>query len=104
MAIHQGGYNILAYALPEGSPVRPFVTGGAHFNNYVPPGASVSSGGGSTKFGINYGGGVKVRVSPMFLIRADVRQYNTPKPDFFIDEPSGWLRQTEVSAGFSFTF
>ena len=39
MAIHQGGYNILAYALPEGSPVRPFVTGGAHFNNYVPPGA-----------------------------------------------------------------
>lgn len=102
MAIHQGGYNFLAYALPEGSPVRPFFTGGAHFNNYVPPGSSVTSGGGSTKFGLNYGGGVKVRVSPMFLIRADVRQYHTPKPDFFIQAPSGWLRQTELSAGFSF--
>ena len=29
MAIHQGFYNFLAYATPEGNRVRPFVTGGA---------------------------------------------------------------------------
>jgi hypothetical protein len=46
MAIHQGFYNLLAYALPEGSKIRPFVTGGAHFSNFVPPGRSATSGGG----------------------------------------------------------
>lgn len=102
MAIHQGFYNMLAYALPEGAKVRPFVAGGAHFSNYVPPGASVQSGGGSNKFGLNYGGGIKARVGSMFLIRFDIRQYHTPKPDFFAGpEPEGWLRQTEVSAGFA---
>ncbi|MEN6536326.1 MAG: outer membrane beta-barrel protein [Bryobacteraceae bacterium] len=103
-AIHQGFYDFLLYATPEGSKIRPFVAGGGQFNNYMFPGYSVTSGGGgSTKFGFNYGAGIKVRVSPMFLIRADVRQYLTPKPDFFTEAPSGWLRQVQVSMGFSFT-
>src|SRR6185436_5943869 len=55
MAIHQGGYNFLIYATPEGTRVRPFATGGVMFNNYVPPGSSATQGGGSTKFGFNYG-------------------------------------------------
>ena len=100
MAIHQGFYNFLAYALPEGAPVRPFATAGAHFANFVPPGASATSGGGDTNFGLNYGGGIKARLGPKFIIRFDVRQYHTPKPDFFVQAPTGWLRQTEVSAGF----
>jgi len=104
MAIHQGFYNFLVYATPEGTGVRPFATGGVHFNNFVPPGASVQTGGGVTKFGLNYGGGIKARISPMFLMRFDVRQYHTPKPDFFVGpEPQGWLRQLEVSAGLAFT-
>ena len=74
-AIHQGFYDFLMYATKEGKPVRPFAAGGGHFANYQYPGQSVSQGGGSMKFGYNYGGGVKVKVTEMFLIRFDVRQY-----------------------------
>ncbi len=101
MAIHQGFYNFLVYALPEGSPVRPFAAGGGHFSNFTPPGASASQGGGSNKFGLNYGGGVKIRVSPRFVVRLDVREYLTGKP-FDLPGVSGSLRQLEISAGFSF--
>lgn len=103
MAIHQGGYNFLIYATPEGTRVRPFATGGVMFANYVPPGSSATSGGGDNKFGFNYGGGVKVRVTSLFGVRFDVRQYTTPKP-FDLPLREGWLRQTEVSAGFGVLF
>jgi hypothetical protein len=101
MATHQGMYNFLTYATREGKRIRPFATGGVHFSNFVQPGASATQGGGSTKFGVNYGGGLKIRVSPMFLIRFDVRQYATPKP-FPLFNRTGWIGQTEYSAGFSF--
>jgi hypothetical protein len=103
MAIHQGGYNFLLYATNEGTRIRPFATGGVGFANYVPPGASAASGGGSNKFGVNYGGGVKIRVTHLFGARFDVRQYTTPKP-FGFPLASGWLRQTEVSAGVGVIF
>lgn len=103
MAIHQGGYNFLLYATKEGTRIRPFATGGVGFANYVPPGSSAASGGGSNKFGFNYGGGVKMRLTHLFGLRADVRQYTTPKP-FDLPLKSGWLRQTEVSAGFGVIF
>jgi len=103
MAVHQGGYNFLLYATNEGTRIRPFATGGVGFANYVPPGASAYSGGGSNKFGFNYGGGVKVRLTHLFGARLDVRQYTTPKP-FNLPLASGWLRQTEVSAGFGVIF
>jgi len=103
MAIHQGGYNFLLYATNEGTRIRPFATAGVGFANYVPPGSSAASGGGSNKFGFNYGGGVKVRVTHLFGLRLDVRQYTTPKP-FNLALASGWLRQTEISAGFGVIF
>ena len=103
MAIHQGGYNFLVYATHEGKRVRPFGTGGIQFNNYVPPGASAASGGGETKIGVNYGGGVKVLLYKIFGLRLDVRQYMTPKP-FNLYLKEGWLRQNEVSAGFGVEF
>ena len=104
MATHQGFYNLLLYARPEGARIRPFVAGGGQFSNFVPPGTSVSYGGGAMKFGVNYGTGVKVRTSDRFLIRLDFRQYLSPKPDFdFPTAPQGWLRLKEISAGFSYT-
>ena len=103
MAIHQGGYNFLLYGTNEGTRVRPFATGGVGFANYVPPGSSATSGGGSNKFGFNYGGGVKMRVTSLFGVRFDVRQYTTPKP-FDLPLKEGWLRQTEISAGFGVIF
>jgi hypothetical protein len=106
MPIHQGMYNFLVYATPEGSRIRPFAAGGGHFSTFYPPGSGVFQGNGFTKFGFNYGGGVKARVSDMFLIRLDVRDYWTGKPDFGIgiNEPEGLLKQLEVSAGLAFVF
>lgn len=100
MAIHQGFYNFLAYATEEGSRIRPFAAGGGHFNNYTPPGTSVTSGGGSTKLGFNYGGGIKVRISSIFAIRFDARYYQNAKPFSFLENRSGLIGQLEVSAGF----
>ncbi len=99
MAIHQGMVNFLAYPTKEGSRIRPFATGGIHFSNFVPPGSSATSGGGQTKFGFNYGGGLKVKLTSMFGLRFDVRQYNTGKP-FDLPLANGRLRQNEISAAF----
>jgi opacity protein-like surface antigen len=99
MAIHQGFYNFLVYGTPEGNRIRPFATGGVHFSNFVPPGASATSGQGTNKLGFNYGGGVKVKLTERFGVRLDLRQYQTGKP--FDLGGSGLLHQTEVSAGVS---
>lgn len=102
MAFHQGFYNFLVYATPEGRRIRPFVTGGGHFSNFVPPGASATQGQGDNKFGVNYGAGIKVRVAEKWLFRVDYRQFLNGKPfgDFF--PVSGSLRQNQISAGLSF--
>ncbi|MBI4875622.1 MAG: outer membrane beta-barrel protein [Acidobacteria bacterium] len=98
-AIHQGFYDFLVYGTPEGSRVRPFAAGGGHFSNYVFPGQSVTQGGGSTKFGFNYGGGVKVKAGSKFILRLDFRQYQNGKP-FDLPAQSGLIRMNEISAGF----
>lgn len=103
MPVHQAGYAFLAYATPEGSRIRPFVAGGGHFASFYPPGTGVYYGNGYTKFGFNYGGGIKARVSSMFAIRFDVRDYTTGKP-FPLTDRSGLLHQLETSAGLSFVF
>lgn len=101
--VHQGYYDFLVYATPEGSRIRPFAAGGAQFSSFFPPGASASYGNQITKFGINYGGGIKVKVSPMFAIRFDVRQYNTGHP-FEFENRSGRLIQTAFTGGFGINF
>jgi opacity protein-like surface antigen len=101
--VHQFGYNFLLYATPEGSRVRPFGTVGANFSSFFPPGASVYYGNQETKFGVNYGGGIKARVTEVWGIRLDLRQFLMPKP-FDFPNQSGWLRQVEVSGGVSFLF
>lgn len=103
-AAHQGFYDFLVYALPEGSKVRPFVAGGAQFTNFVFPGYSVSQGGGKMKFGLNYGFGVKTRVTDKWLMRVDFRQYTSPKPDFGLsaEAPQGWVKMNEISLGVAF--
>jgi opacity protein-like surface antigen len=103
MAIHQGTFNAMAYGTREEARFRPFVTGGVGFANYVPPGASATSGGGSTKLGFNYGAGVKMKITGFWGARVDVRQYVTPIP-FGLALASGWVHQTEVSAGVGVMF
>jgi opacity protein-like surface antigen len=100
---HQGFYSFLMYATPEGSKVRPFAAGGIGFSSFFPPGSSIYSGNQITKFGINYGGGIKVKLNPIWGMRIDFRQFNTGKP-FDFPNQSGRLLQTEISIGASFTF
>lgn len=105
MSIHQGFYNFIAYATPEGFRVRPFAGGGVHFTTFYPPGTSVFGGNGVTKFGINAGGGVKVKLNDMFLLRFDVHDYFQGKPDLGgFQNQSGWLQLVTTTAGLSFTF
>ncbi|MGE5570897.1 MAG: outer membrane beta-barrel protein [Rhodospirillales bacterium] len=104
MPVHQGMYNFLVYALPEGSRLRPFATGGVHFSTFYPPGASVFEGNGVTKFGYNYGAGLKIRVSESWIARFDYRDYVTGKPDFGLPNRNGMLHQIEISAGFGLAF
>jgi opacity protein-like surface antigen len=99
--IHQGFYNFLVYATPEGTHVRPFGTGGVQFSSFVPPGASVSYGTQTTKYGINYGGGLKVRITSIWGVRFDVRWYNTSKP-FNFPNQTGRLQQLEIDGGLTF--
>ena len=103
MATHQGYYNFVAYALTDKFKVRPYIAAGGQFSNFVLPGTSVTQGGGTMKFGVNYGGGVKVRASERFLIRLDFHQFLSPKPDWFLTTPQGWLRMNEMTAGFAYT-
>jgi opacity protein-like surface antigen len=102
MAIHQGFGDALFHFTKEGSRIRPFVAGGIQFSNFVPPGASVASGGGDTKFGVNYGGGVKVKLTENWQIRLDIRQFESGKP-FKLANQTGLLLQNEISAGVAFT-
>ncbi|MFB3827049.1 MAG: outer membrane protein [Bryobacteraceae bacterium] len=106
MPVHQFFYDFLIYGTPEGARIRPFAAGGAQFSSFFPPGSSVYYGNQVTKFGYNYGGGLKFIVTGPWGARIDVRQYATGKPDLFqtAQAPSGWMRQTEVSAGVSFNF
>ena len=98
-AAHRVAYDFLAYATPEGSPFRPFVAGGGHFATYAYPGYSATYGG-STKVGFNYGGGFKVRVTPIWGIRFDFRDYRNPAP-YGLPDASGWINHFAISAGFS---
>ncbi len=102
MAIHQGFGDFLAYATPSESRVRPFVAGGVNFSNFVPPGQTAQYGQGNTKYGINYGGGIKAKLTGPWQVRFDIRQYNTGKP-FGLPNASGRLLQNEFSVGVSYT-
>lgn len=101
MGIHQGLFEALLYATPQKARIRPFLAGGGHFANFVPPGQTAQYGQGDTKFGINYGGGVKLKITGPWQLRFDFRQYNTGMP--FGLGGSGRFLQNEVSAGVSFT-
>jgi opacity protein-like surface antigen len=101
MAIHQGFGDVLLHATPEGARLRPFVAGGVNFSNFVPPGQSAQYGQGETKFGFNYGAGLKVKVAGPWQVRFDVRQFNTGKP-FGLLNNDGRLLQTEISVGIGF--
>src|SRR5215471_3161156 len=96
---HQGFYDFLLYAAPEGFRIRPFAAGGVQFTAFSQPGAYY--GNRETKYGINYGGGIKFKVKEPWGLRLDVRQYNMGKP-FKLYNNNGRLLMWEFSGGISF--
>lgn len=101
MAVHQGFGDVLFY--PNRSSerrVRPFLAGGLNFDNFVAPGQTAQYGQGQTKFGFDYGAGVKMKVTGPWNIRFDFRQFNVGKP--FDLGGSGRLLINEISAGVAF--
>ncbi len=99
MAIHQVWGDALVYATKDESRIRPFVAAGVGFANFVAPGASASYGQGENHYPFNYGGGVKFKLSGMWQLRFDIRQYNSSKP-FGLPNNGGRLLLNEVSGGF----
>ncbi len=102
MGIHDFGGDVLLYANHEGNRFRPFAAGGVQMSNYIFPGGNIYSGS-SLKFGVNYGGGLKVRVVGPLALRFDLRQYASPKP-FNFPLREGWILRNEVSAGIGIVF
>jgi len=103
MTVQNIYYNFVAHATPEGTVVRPFVTAGAGVSVFFPPGFSSLSGGGDNKFGYNYGGGLKFKLSDRFGLRFDLRDHVTGKP-FNLPNASGKLHNVEYSSTFSLLF
>ena len=96
---HQGFYDFLVYAIPEGKVVRPFACGGVQFTAFSQPGSYY--GNRETKYGINYGGGLKVKIKENWGFRLDARQYNMGKP-FSLPNATGRLLMWEFSGAVSF--
>jgi opacity protein-like surface antigen len=101
-AQHQGFGRAMLF--PFKGRVRPFVSGGLHFGNFVFPGSSASQGGGENKWGINYGGGVRALVTERYSIRLDYQMFNTGKPfsQFFRGE--GRLINSQITVGWNWVF
>jgi len=104
--VHQFFYDLVVHILPGGSMVRPFVVGGAGLVRFVPGDSELLRlASGETKFGWNYGGGVKIKLAPMFGVRFDVRDHVTSKPNFLnLPSVSGKLHDLEISGGVSLYF
>ena len=60
--IHTVSGDVLYHFVKRDQRIRPFVMGGLGFSNFVPPGSSATSGGGSNEFQLNYGAGIKFKV------------------------------------------
>jgi hypothetical protein len=103
MAYHQVSFNGLYYLTGSDAKIRPFGTAGIGFTNYAQPGSSAAYGGGTTEFAVNYGVGVKIRLTSLFGLRCDVGESTTPKP-FSFPLASGWLRENSFSGGFGVHF
>jgi hypothetical protein len=108
MGMHTVSGDALWHFIKRDSRVRPFVIGGLGFTNFVPPGESAASGGGSNEFQLNYGGGIKVKAFSKWGkdwgFRADVREFQYFSKPFGLFMANGKLQQTAATVGFGLLF
>jgi len=113
-AIRTFTYNTVVHPTPNGRRVRPYVAAGPavqliHLLEAAPEKSGLLKfaerdvalfvtaynfgfkpdldGGGVFQFGLNYGGGVKLHLSPRLFLRVDFRETVTRKPDFWKSVP-----------------
>ncbi|HVO97086.1 MAG TPA: hypothetical protein VMT15_03425 [Bryobacteraceae bacterium] len=105
---HTVSGDALYHFVKRDSRVRPFVSAGLGFSNFVEPGQSAAYGGGSNEFEVNYGGGVKVKAFSKWGhdwgFRVDLHQFQYFSKPFGLYFSNGKLQQTEISAGFGILF
>jgi hypothetical protein len=108
MGMHTVSGDALWHLIKRDERVRPFVIGGLGFTNFVPPGESAASGGGSNEFQLNYGAGVKIKAFSKWGkdwgFRADVRQFQYFSKPFGLYFANGKLQQTAATVGFGILF
>ncbi len=105
VTVHQFFYDLMFHLTPRGSVVRPFVVGGLGFSGFFPPQSDLVQTAGITKFGYNYGGGLKFRLHPRLGLRVDIRDHVSNKPNILsLPDVTGKLHQFEYSAGVSLLF
>jgi hypothetical protein len=105
VGVHQFFYDLMLHLTPRESAVRPFVIGGLGFSSFFPPATDILQTGGITKFGFNYGGGLKFKLHRRVGLRVDVRDHISSKPNILsLPDVTGKLHQVEYSAGLSLYF
>lgn len=99
-------YDFVLHLTPGVVPVRPFLLAGAGYTSFLPgKGGVFADASGANEVGVNFGGGVKVKVHKFFGLRFDVRNHLTRKPNFLdISSVKGRLNRMEYSVGASFLF
>lgn len=128
----QVSYNLLVNATPKTSRWRPYLAVGPSLQlmhladapikkapNYFRLGLSTVGlltaaydfagtppleGGGIFQPGIVYGGGVRYRLTPRWMLRADYRETLTSQPDFWTKSQKDILSNVSVSEGYSLTY
>jgi hypothetical protein len=105
VTVHQFFYDLVFHLTPRETRLRPFVVGGLGFSSFFPPATDILQTGGITKFGYNYGGGLKVKLHRRFGLRVDIRDHVSSKPNILsLPDVTGKLHQLELSAGLSLLF
>lgn len=107
--VHVAYLNALVYFMPRGERWRPFITGGMQGYQWSTPHIPDWPDGQTRHWGVNVGGGLKLRLFPHTLVRWDFRDYMGGKPyaTTFVQAPTfsnGVLHRLEGTMGFSITF
>jgi Outer membrane protein beta-barrel domain len=116
---HAVHYDLLVYATPKGSKVRPYVSAGGGIKYYVGNGRETAvqplanfaflTHANEVEGLFAAGAGVKVHIDEHWLVRVDFRYYLTPFPQkIFVPAPGasshGWLNNFVPLAGIAWTF
>jgi hypothetical protein len=105
ITVHQFFYDLMLHLTPREVPVRPFVVAGLGFSGFFPPESDLVQTAGITKFGFNYGGGLKFKLHRRLGLRIDIRDHISNKPNILsLPDVTGKLHQLELSAGVSLLF